>query len=558
LYFDDSTNCYVEVLPNEINEINKNPISTVVTVIAITTPTNVNELIERIKNHGGTNEYLNTYQTKYDNIKKLLETDKILVSKELDSKEKNVSSEQKPNLNVHIPLYKLGDNVFMLLNRSVVGTILESYYENSVEWYKIKVIETETDSDNGIYKKDKTYEVNAEHIDEINPIYKVNDAVLLTSSGAEGLIVQTPSKQNINSNFIVKITKQDPSKGFSKNEEIVVNNRNLAPLKRSAASSRTNAIKKISNPGNIPLEAWEALNEKQKSILTPYKKDADSSYVFFTQKDNRTVGLYGKIQGVKQFRVGSGKSVNVSFVQILPGSEKSYFKITQNRLDDLKYYPTALKDVAESPLYNAPYQNVDAAPILKKAGAGAKIGGVYYDITNQQYVKIKARNNKGSVYNFYQAIPVAKTKFTPAYNTFNWGIIYISSLHLQELSDAAVKYLKEFTGDEFKTAPSETSEQKNTKEIPIEKYSSTDFLNVLNSVPLTKESILKRNQLYYDDKHGYVVKLLTTKKQFGGDSDTVDVTPIFKINIVSKSDHKIITVPKTYTAYLTDLHEFYD
>ena len=210
-------------------------------------------------------------------------------------------------------------------------------------------------------------------------------------------------------------------------------------------------------------------------------------------------------------------------------------------------------------MYNAPYQNKDSAPMLKKGEV--KIGHVYYDTLNQQYVKVKGDHNNGFVSNYYEIVPVAKTKFTPAYVTFNWGKFYVPGTHLQELNKEAEKYLIEFAGDIVKELiPKEEPKEElpeGYKIIPVETMSMTDFLNIVNSIPVSKETKLSRDQLYYDYSTRYVVKLLTTKKQFGPESNTIDVIPQFKINTAGKFEDKT-QAPKQYTVHLSNLHEFYD
>lgn len=487
------------------------------------------------------------------NVYELSYKDKVDLSLNLAASHAKEPEKKKPDLNLDIPQYKKGDYVFLDAKRTVIGEIIESYVENSKEMYKIKTVEVSLNNNEG-YENGKIYNSVAKWVDSLNPIFKVNDRVILIKSTSEGIIVQKPSKQDINSSFIIKITKPDSSKAFTKGEEIVANIRSIAPLTREESSGRTNAYKKANEHGDIPIDAWSLLNDKQKSVLVPYKRDANTSYVFFTQKEGRTVGLYGKINGVKKQQDGDNAVVIVKFIQLLPNSEKSYFNITENRFDDLKDYPSALKDIVKSPLYNAPYQNLDAAPLLKKGEA--KVGNVYYDITKQQYVKLKSSNN-----NFYEAVPVAKTKFTPAYETFNWGKIFISSIHLQELTNEAAKYLTEFAGDIVKELiPKEEPKQEmpeGYKLIPVETTSTTDFLNIVNSSPVTKETKLSRDQLYYDFSTRYVVKLVTTKKQFGEDSDTIDAIPQFKINTSGKFEQNT-QAPKQYTVHISNLHEFYD
>lgn len=531
--------------------------------VAITSKTNKDKLKEAIIY----NPKL-AFNVSKSNVFELSPKDGVDLSLNLAGSHAKEPEKKKPDLNIDIPQYKKGDYVFLDDKRTIIGEIIESYVENSKELYKIKIVEVGLNNNEG-YENGKIYNSVAKWIDSLNPIFKVNDRVILIKSTSEGIIVQKPSKQDINSSFIIKITKPDSSKAFTKGEEIVANIRSISPITRAESSGRTNAYKKANEHGDIPIDVWNLLNDKHKSVLVPYKRDANTSYVFFTQKEGRMVGLYGKINGVKKQQDGENAVVIVKFIHFLSNSEKSYFNITENRFDDLKDYPSALKDISKSPLYNAPYQNLDAAPLLKKGEA--KVGNVYYDITKQQYVKIKGTHNNG-----FEAVPLAKTKFTPAYETFNWGKIFISSLHLQELTNAAVKYLTEFAGDIVKEImPKEKLEKvktpekvkpielkANEKEIPVYYIKNEDFLDLIDPEALSSQSEIKRDEFYYDITTKLIVSPLTSKKQFGDSSKTLDVAPYEKILINYTGDKVVrgekVIVPKTMSVYVTDLHKVLD
>ena len=536
--------------------------------VAITSKTNKDKLKEAIIY----NPKL-AFNVSKSNVFELSPKDGVDLSLNLAGSHAKEPEKKKPDLNIDIPQYKKGDYVFLDAKRTIIGEIIESYVENSKELYKIKIVEVGLNNNEG-YENGKIYNSVAKWIDSLNPIFKVNDRVILIKSTSEGIIVQKPSKQDINSSFIIKITKPDSSKAFTKGEEIVANIRSIAPITRAESSGRTNAYKKANEHGDIPIDVWNLLNDKHKSVLVPYKRDANTSYVFFTQKEGRMVGMYGKINGVKKQQDGENAIVIVKFIHFLSNSEKSYFNITENRFDDLKDYPSALKDISKSPLYNAPYQNLDAASLLKKGEA--KVGNVYYDITKQQYVKIKGTHNNGFVSNYFEAVPIAKTKFTPAYETFNWGKIFISSLHLQELTNAAVKYLTEFAGDIVKEImPKEKPERvktpekvkpvelkANEKEIPVYYIKNEDFLDLIDPEALSSQSEIKRDEFYYDITTKLIVSPLTSKKQFGDSSKTLDVAPYEKILINYTGDKVVrgekVIVPKTMSVYVTDLHKVLD
>ncbi len=252
---------------------------------------------------------------------------------------------------------------YLDVKKSVSGQVIETFFEDNEEYYKIKVIDKAPNSGTYTpYEIGKTFTKTAKYIDDLNPKYKVTDRVIFIQSGAEGIIVQTPFKQDATSNYLIKITKAGESNAFKKGEEIVVNTSRIAPLKRENASERTNAIKKQSAPGNIPSEAWDKMSENVKSIFAPYKKDKNTSYVYYTEKGGRQLGLYGVIEKFYYSKVGDTELLTVEFRYYVSNlSQASFATISENNFNKLQDYKSALEGVNDSPLYNAPAQNFGGA-----------------------------------------------------------------------------------------------------------------------------------------------------------------------------------------------------
>ena len=149
-------------------------------------------------------------------------------------------------------------------------------------------------------------------------------------------------------------------------------------------------------------------------------------------------------------------------------------------------------------------------------------------------------------------------------------------LHLQELTNAAVKYLTEFAGDIVKEImPKEKLEKvktpekvkpvelkANEKEIPVYYIKNEDFLDLIDPEALSSQSEIKRDEFYYDITTKLIVSPLTSKKQFGDSSKTLDVAPYEKILINYTGDKVVrgekVIVPKTMSVYVTDLHKVLD
>lgn len=509
--------------------------------------------------------------------KDIIEIDESDTNKVKQVVEGEKSEVKKPNLDVYFAKYKFGDKVFLDVKKSVSGQVIENFFEDNDEYYKIKVIDnasyTGASSPYGI---GKIFTKTAKYIDDLNPKYKVTDRVILIQSGSEGIIVQTPFKQDATSNYLIKITKAGESNAFKKGEEIVVNTSRIAPLKRENASERTNAIKKQSAPGNIPSEAWDKMSENVKNIFAPYKKDKNTSYVYYTEKNGRQLGLYGVIEKFYYSQVGGTELLTVEFRYFVSAaSQASFTTISENNFNKLQDYKSALESVNDSPLYNAPSQNLDSALMLKDYQTDI-VGEVFYHIPAQQYIKVKLKGAGIHTGIYFSVVPVAKTKFTPAYYTFNWAEITATTKDLQELSIKAIEYLKKHSGDIVKELmPKETPDEVKTpgkvkpvemnayeKEIPVHYIKNEDFLELIDAQALSSQSEIRRDQFYYDVTTKLVVSPITSKKQFGDASKTLDVAPYEKI-LINYSGEKTprgekIIVPKTMSVYVTDLHKILD
>lgn len=503
-------------------------------------------------------------------VKDLLEIDDSDTNKVKQVVEKEKSEIKKPNLDVYFPLYKLGDMVYLDVKKSVAGQVIESFFEDNEEYYKIKVIDNSSYTGaSSPYGIGKIFTKTAKYIDDLNPKYKVTDRVILIQSGTEGIVVQTPFKQDATSNYLIKITKAGESNAFKKGEEIVVNTSRIAPLKRENASARTNAIKKQSAPGNIPSEAWDKMSENVKKIFAPYKKDKNTSYVYFTKKNGRQLGLYGVIEKFYYSQVGGTELLSLEFRYFVSNSTQSSFAtISENMFNNLQDYKSALESINDSPLYNAPHQTLDDASFLKDYQTNI-VGMVFYHIPAQQYVKVKSKEAGVHTGIYFSVVPVAKTKFTPAYYTFNWAEITTSTKDLQQLSNKAQDYLIKNAGDIVKEimpkrdkAPEKETPveiKAHEKEIPVHYIKNEDFLDLIDSQALSSQSEIRRDQFYYDVTTKLVVRPITSKKQFGDSSKTLDVAPYEKIIINYTGDKVLrgekVIVPKTMSVYVTDLHK---
>ena len=507
-------------------------------------------------------------------VKDIIEIDESDTNKVKQVVEGEKSEVKKPNLDVYFPLYKLGDKVYLDVKKSVSGQVIDTFFEDNVEYYKIKVIDNSSYTGaSSPYGIGKTFTKTAKYIDDLNPKYKVTDRVIFIQSGTEGIVVQTPFKQDATSNYLIKITKPDSSKAFTKGEEIVVNTSRIAPLKRENASERTNAIKRQSDPGNIPSEAWDKMSENVKSIFAPYKKDKNTSYVYYAEKGGRQFGLYGVIEKFYYSKVGDTELLTVEFRYFVSNSyQASFATISENNFIKLQDYKSALEGVNDSPLYNAPAQNFDSASMLKDYQTNI-VGMVFYHIPAQQYVKVKTKGAGVHTGIYFSVVPVAKTKFTPAYYTFNWAEMTTTTNDLQQLSNKAQDYLTKNAGDIVKELmPKEKPERVKPpekekpvemnayeKEIPVHYIKNEDFLDLIDAEALSSQSEIRRDQFYYDITTKLVVSPITSKKQFGDSSKTLDVEPYEKILINYTGDKVLrgekVIVPKTMSVYVTDLHK---
>ena len=507
-------------------------------------------------------------------VKDIIEIDESDTNKVKQVVEGEKSEVKKPNLDVYFPLYKLGDKVYLDVKKSVSGQVIDTFFEDNVEYYKIKVIDNSSYTGaSSPYGIGKTFTKTAKYIDDLNPKYKVTDRVIFIQSGTEGIVVQTPFKQDATSNYLIKITKPDSSKAFTKGEEIVVNTSRIAPLKRENASERTNAIKRQSDPGNIPSEAWDKMSENVKSIFAPYKKDKNTSYVYYAEKGGRQFGLYGVIEKFYYSKVGDTELLTVEFRYFVSNSyQASFATISENNFIKLQDYKSALEGVNDSPLYNAPAQNFDSASMLKDYQTNI-VGMVFYHIPAQQYVKVKTKGAGVHTGIYFSVVPVAKTKFTPAYYTFNWAEMTTTTKDLQHLSNKSIEYLTKNAGDIVKELmPKEKPERVKPpekekpvemnayeKEIPVHYIKNEDFLDLIDAEALSSQSEIRRDQFYYDITTKLVVSPLTSKKQFGDSSKTLDVEPYEKILINYTGDKVLrgekVIVPKTMSVYVTDLHK---
>ena len=118
---------------------------------------------------------------------------------------------------------------------------------------------------------------------------------------------------------------------------------------------------------------------------------------------------------------------------------------------------------------------------------------------------------------------------------------------MQQLSDKAKDYLTKNAGDIVKEImPKEKPERvktpekvkpveikANEKEIPVHYIKNEDFLDLIDAEALSSQSEIRRDQFYYDVTTKLVVSPITSKKQFGDSSKTLDVAPYEKILINS-------------------------
>ena len=559
LYFDSKLNTYVNYIPRKSQLITLKTVE----LYAVTSSTN-RELLKKKLNYY--EEFSNGKQEYLAKASDLMELSKEQIKKKFD-------------LNIHFPLYKIGDKVYLDIDKTVVGQVHETSFLSNSELYVIKVIakrfETIETSKTSNYVIGVNYTKNVKYVDDLNPKYKVTDRVVFfKKSGAEGIIVQTPFKQDAVSNFVVKITKTGESTDFKKGEEIVVNSSDIIPLSRENASNRTNAIKKQSSPGNIPTEVWDRMSESVKKIFTPYKKEKNTSYVYFSEIDGKMNGLYGVIESVNFSEIGENQSASVKFRYFTSSSSNASFTtISEKNFNKLQDYKSAVESIDDSPLYNAPSQTLSDAISLKDYHTEI-IGSVLYYVPSQQYVKVKAGEYGIHTGQYYTILPVAKTKFTPAYNTFNWLFLTATHKDLQMLSSKAQTYLTKHSADivkellpkdkpadktEGKPAEEPAKIQSHQKEIPVHYISNEDFLQFISADALSSQSQINRQELYYDVTTKLIVKPLTSKKQFGDASMTLDVEPVEKLLInyhgyETPTNQKSV-VNKTMFVYVTDLHQ---
>jgi len=556
IYYDKNTKAYVTYMPKSGWTDPK-----IVKLYAVTDNSNFSLLKNKIelfkKEFGAIKSYVAA-------VKDLVEIDKedasLVKDIHLIAQPKDIPV-NKPNLKVYIPFHKIGDTVFIDVNKKVTGEIVNLVFTDDEDFYKIKIIKN---TNNSVYAEGLTYSKSAKFIDDLNPKYKVADRVIIVKSGEEGIIVQTPSNQDATSNYVIKITKTVDSKFFKKGEEVLVNSSDISPLKRENASDRTNAEKKLSTPGNIPMEAWNKMSDKVKKIFVPYKKDKNVSYVYFTDKDGYQLGLYGAIQDVKYSEYGNNVILSAVFKYYAGDSLGSQTTIFEKDFGNLQDFKSASETIENSPLFNAPSQNLSDAPALTQ-NDDPEVGQVYYHIPSQQYVKIKSSGSGVYAGKYHSIIPVAKTKFTPAYYTFNWAETTAVNKDLQKLSAKAIQYLSTSKGDFESVLPSTKTPEKlesHQKSILVHYVSNEDFLNLINPEALSSQSEIVRNGLYYDVTTRLVVKPFTSKKQFGDASKTLDVQPMEQILIDYVGDKKgdigKLTVNKSITVYVTDLHRIND
>ena len=575
LYFDSKLNTYVNYIPRKSQLITLKTVE----LYAVTSSTN-RELLKKKLNYY--EEFSNGKQEYLAKVSDLMELSKEQINKVKDvvsGSADEIKPQKKPDLNIHFPLYKIGDKVYLDIDKTVVGQVHETSFLSNSELYVIKVIakrfETIETSKTSNYVIGVNYTKNVKYVDDLNPKYKVTDRVVFfKKSGAEGIIVQTPSKQDAVSNFVVKITKTGESTTFKKGEEIVVNSSDIMPLSRENASNRTNAVKKQSSPGNIPTEVWDKMSESVKKIFTPYKKEKNTSYVYFSEIDGKMNGLYGVIESVNFSEIGENQSASVKFRYFTSSSSNASFTtISEKNFNKLQDYKSAVESIDDSPLYNAPSQTLSDAISLKDYHTEI-IGSVLYYVPSQQYVKVKAGEYGIHTGQYYTILPVAKTKFTPAYNTFNWLFLTATHKDLQMLSSKAQTYLTKHSADivkellpkdkpadktEGKPAEEPAKIQSHQKEIPVHYISNEDFLQFISADALSSQSQINRQELYYDVTTKLIVKPLTSKKQFGDASMTLDVEPVEKLLInyhgyeTPKNQKSVVN--KTMFVYVTDLHQ---
>ena len=575
MYFDSKLNTYVNYIPRKSQLITLKTVE----LYAVTSSTN-RELLKKKLNYykefsNGKEEYLAKASDLNELSKEQINKVKEVVSGSADE----IKPQKKPDLNIHFPLYKIGDKVYLDIDKTVVGQVHETSFLSNSELYVIKVIakrfETIETSKTSNYVIGVNYTKNVKYVDDLNPKYKVTDRVVFfKKSGAEGIIVQTPFKQDAVSNFVVKITKTGESTDFKKGEEIVVNSSDIIPLSRENASNRTNAIKKQSSPGNIPTEVWDRMSESVKKIFTPYKKEKNTSYVYFSEIDGKMNGLYGVIESVNFSEVGENQSASVKFRYFTSSSSNASFTtISEKNFNKLQDYKSAVESIDDSPLYNAPSQTLSDAISLKDYHTEI-IGSVLYYVPSQQYVKVKAGEYGIHTGQYYTILPVAKTKFTPAYNTFNWLFLTATHKDLQMLSSKAQTYLTKHSAEivkellpkdkpadktEGKPAEEPAKIQYHQKEIPVHYISNEDFLQFISADALSSQSQINRHELYYDVTTKLIVKPITSKKQFGDASMTLDVEPVEKLLInyhgyeTPKNQKSVVN--KTMFVYVTDLHQ---
>jgi len=271
--------------------------------------------------------------------------------------------------------------------------------------------------------------------------------------------------------------------------------------------------------------------------------------------------LYGVIEDVKYSEYGDNVIISAIFKYYGGGTLGSQTTIFEKDFGNLQDFKSASEAIQNSRLYNAPSQNLSDAPALTENDAPI-VGQVYYHIPSQQYVKIKSSGHGVYAGKYYAIIPVAKTKFTPAQFTFNWTETTATNINLQMLSAKASQYLSTSKGDYASTLPAKETPvelESHQKSILIHYVSNENFLELIDAKALSSQSEIDRDSLYYDITTKLVVKPITSKKQFGDASKSLDVQPVEQILIDYVGDKKDkigkLTVNKTITVYVTDLHQ---
>ena len=180
MYFDSKLNTYVNYIPRKSQLITLKTVE----LYAVTSSTN-RELLKKKLNYY--EEFSNGKQEYLAKVSDLMELSKEQINKVKDvvsGSADEIKPQKKPDLNIHFPLYKIGDKVYLDIDKTVVGQVHETSFLSNSELYVIKVIakrfETIETSKTSNYVIGVNYTKNVKYVDDLNPKYKVTDRVVFS------------------------------------------------------------------------------------------------------------------------------------------------------------------------------------------------------------------------------------------------------------------------------------------------------------------------------------------------------------------------------------------